>query len=165
MGSAKQPSRKEGRRMLKLALTISTLFAAFSGMPIGEEECCTEKVVGDNAYTLVGKMNTKAYKCLNDCIYKRKDGSGSKFCFAAGDEKVECQDEESGGTDKPKPTTQEGPGTEGPDVCPSCVGANRICCGTTCCNGGSCCNNGNSCCPTETTANITEIPDVCQSCV
>ena len=35
-------------------------------------------------------MDTTAFNCLNDCIYKKTEGAGGKFCFAAGELKVDC---------------------------------------------------------------------------
>ena len=52
-------------------------------------------------YTLTGQMDTKIYNCLNDCVYQKEGQTGAKFCFAMGDEKVECNDEQIGGSEKP----------------------------------------------------------------
>ena len=57
--------------------------------------CCETKDVGGVGYTLVGQMDTRAYQCLNDCIYVKDDDPEVKFCFAAGDLEVECTEEES----------------------------------------------------------------------
>merc|ERR1711892_649411 len=46
------------------------------------------------------------YNCLNPCVYQKKGEEGAKFCFAMGEEKVECKDEDitkppMGGSEKP----------------------------------------------------------------
>merc|ERR1711970_842023 len=54
------------------------------------------------SYTLVGQMDTKEYNCLNDCIYQKKEEPGTKYCFAVGDQQVECKDgPPMGGSSKP----------------------------------------------------------------
>merc|ERR1711970_1073060 len=54
------------------------------------------------SYTLVGQMDTKEYNCLNDCIYQKKEEPGTKYCFAVGDQQVECKDgPPMGGSPKP----------------------------------------------------------------
>jgi len=57
--------------------------------------CCETKDVGGVGYTLVGQMDTRAYQCLNDCIYVKDEDPDVKFCFAAGDLEVECTGDES----------------------------------------------------------------------
>jgi len=72
-----------------------------NGQPAGDkplEECCDMKTVGGVTYTLSGQMNTKMYNCLNDCVYQMEGRPEAKFCFAMGDQKVECNDDEIGGT-------------------------------------------------------------------
>merc|ERR1719234_2968240 len=52
--------------------------------------------------------------CLSPCIFEKEDQPGSKYCFAAGDMKVECEDDmEFTPTGGPRPT--EGEGEEGPN--------------------------------------------------
>ena len=63
------------------------------------EKCCETKDVGGVSYTLVGRMDTAAFNCLNDCIYKKTEEAGGKFCFAAGELKVDC----TGGTGELQP--------------------------------------------------------------
>ena len=49
--------------------------------------------VGDSDYTLVdpdGK--TESLKCMNNCVYEKDGFSGSRFCFAKGDQTVDCLD-------------------------------------------------------------------------
>jgi hypothetical protein len=41
------------------------------------------------------------YNCLNDFVYQKEGQLGPKICFAMGDQKVECNDEQIGGSDKP----------------------------------------------------------------
>merc|ERR1712098_892855 len=51
--------------------------------------------------------------CLSPCIFEKEDQPGSKYCFAAGDMKVECEDDmDYTPTNRPRPT---GEMTEGPD--------------------------------------------------
>merc|ERR1719234_208161 len=57
---------------------------------------------------------TMDLNCLSPCIFEKEDQPGSKYCFAAGDMKVECEDDmEFTPTGGPRPT--EGEGEEGPD--------------------------------------------------
>merc|ERR1719234_2887260 len=65
---------------------------------------------------------TMDLNCLSPCIFEKEDQPGSKYCFAAGDMKVECEDDmEFTPTGGPRPT--EGPegngatdeGEEGPN--------------------------------------------------
>ena len=51
------------------------------------------KTVGGVTYTLSGQMNTKIYNCLNDCVYQKEGKPWTKFCFARGYQKVECNKE------------------------------------------------------------------------
>merc|ERR1719193_2033617 len=60
--------------------------------------------------------------CLSPCIFEKEDQPGSKYCFAAGDMKVECEDDmDFTPTGGPRPTEgPEGNGAtddngEGPD--------------------------------------------------
>merc|ERR1711990_674066 len=84
------------------------------------EECCEQKMVGDDRYFNIGYDHngmTWDLNCLSPCIFEKEDQPGSKYCFAAGDMKVECEDDmEYTPTGGPRPT--EGPGgneaTEGP---------------------------------------------------
>merc|ERR1719225_2183819 len=51
--------------------------------------------------------------CLSPCIFEKEDQPGSKYCFAAGDMKVECEDDmDYTPTNRPRPT---GEMTEGPN--------------------------------------------------
>jgi len=78
----------------------------------GEEECCDQKMVGDDRYFNIGYDHngmTWDLNCLSPCIFEKEDQPGSKYCFAAGDMKVECEDDmEYTPTGGPRPT--EGPG-------------------------------------------------------
>ena len=59
------------------------------------------------------------YNCLNDCVYQKEGQTGSKFCFAMGDEKVECNDEPPmEGPDKPLMEGSEKPPMEGSEKPP-----------------------------------------------
>merc|ERR1711981_1325039 len=62
----------------------------------GEEECCEQKMVGDDRYINIGYDHngmTWDLNCLSPCIFEKENQPGSKFCFAAGDLKVECEDD------------------------------------------------------------------------
>ena len=79
--------------------------------------CCETKDVGGVGYTLVGQMDTRAYQCLNDCIYVKDEDPDVKFCFAAGDLEVECTEDELQPSGMPLiETTEKSPIdiTEGP---------------------------------------------------
>merc|ERR1719430_391134 len=74
--------------------------------------------------------------CLSPCIFEKEDQPGSKYCFAAGDMKVECEDDmDFTPTGGPRPT--EGPegnvatddNGEGPDGGVTGDGASRCQCG------------------------------------
>merc|ERR1711936_1455448 len=78
----------------------------------GEEECCDQKMVGEDRYFNIGYDHngmTFNLNCLSPCIFEKEDQPGSKYCFAAGDMKVECEDDmDFTPTGGPRPT-------EGPD--------------------------------------------------
>merc|ERR1719244_2242185 len=78
----------------------------------GEEECCDQKMVGDDRYFNIGYDHngmTWDLNCLSPCIFEKENQPGSKYCFAAGDMKVECEEDmEFTPTGGPRPT--EGPG-------------------------------------------------------
>jgi len=82
----------------------------------GEEECCDQKMVGEDRYFNIGYDHngmTFDLNCLSPCIFEKEDQPGSKYCFAAGDMKVECEDDmDYTPTNRPRPT---GEMTEGPD--------------------------------------------------
>merc|ERR1711971_408327 len=86
-----------------------------SGEP--ENEYCDQKMVGDDRYFNIGYDHngmTMDLNCLSPCIFEKEDQPGSKYCFAAGDMKVECEDDmEFTPTGGPRPT--EGEGEEGPN--------------------------------------------------
>jgi len=77
-----------------------------------ENECCDQKMVGDDRYFNIGYDHmgmTYDLNCLSPCIFEKEDQPGSKYCFAAGDMKVECEDDmDFTPTGGPRPT-------EGPD--------------------------------------------------
>jgi len=78
----------------------------------GEEECCDQKMVGDDRYFNIGYDHngmTWDLNCLSPCIFEKENQPGSKYCFAAGDMKVECEEDmDFTPTGGPRPT--EGPG-------------------------------------------------------
>merc|ERR1719341_1264022 len=107
--------------MVSAIAILATITGLACGQPAGEKppaECCETKTVGGVTYTLSGQMNTKMYNCLNDCVYQKEGETGAKFCFAMGDEKVECNDEEMGGSDKPPMEGSEKPPMEGSEKPP-----------------------------------------------
>merc|ERR550525_1870460 len=82
----------------------------------GENECCDQKMVGDDRYFNIGYDHmgmTYDLNCLSPCIFEKEDQPGSKYCFAAGDMKVQCEDDmDYTPTNRSRPT---GEMTEGPD--------------------------------------------------
>merc|ERR1712198_241291 len=86
----------------------------------GEEECCDQKMVGDDRYFNIGYDHngmTSDLNCLSPCIFEKENQPGSKYCFGAGDMKVECEDDmEYTPTGGPRPTEAGGGdgATEGP---------------------------------------------------
>merc|ERR1712128_209621 len=85
-------------------------------------------MVGGIWYSYVGKMDTKMYNCLNPCVYQKiiffkKGEEGAKFCFAMGEEEVECKDEDitkppMEGSEKPPMGGSEKPPMEGSEMPP-----------------------------------------------
>jgi len=64
-----------------------------------ENECCKEKIVGGDRYLNVGydpTGKTMKFQCKSPCLFEKEGEAGSKYCFAAGDMRVECKDEEGG---------------------------------------------------------------------
>jgi len=59
-------------------------------------ECCTQKIVGDDHYTLWHDLFHRSlpYECLNDCVYTKTGTSSPKFCFVRGDLRTECLSDE-----------------------------------------------------------------------
>merc|ERR1711892_1367015 len=105
-------------KMLQL-LSLAGLMAALSqGIPMQSPECCDSKDVGGVSYSLVGQMDTKAYQCLNNCIYVKDQDPTVKFCFASGDLQVECTEDEFQGFDKPPMGGSDKPPMEGTDKPP-----------------------------------------------
>ena len=66
----------------------------FIAMPVSEE-CCQSKEVGGKLYMLLKdrKVDPTKFGCISECLYMTK-GSLAKFCFAKGELKVECKDDE-----------------------------------------------------------------------
>ena len=88
------------------------------GIPMQSPECCDSKDVGGVSYSLVGQMDTKAYQCLNNCIYVKDQDPTVKFCFASGDLQVECTEDEFQGSGKPPMGGSDKPPMEGTDKPP-----------------------------------------------
>jgi len=102
--------------MVSAIQILAAVAVVVNGQPAGDkplEECCDMKTVGGVTYTLSGQMNTKMYNCLNDCVYQMEGRPEAKFCFAMGDQKVECNDDEIGGSERPPMEGSERPPMEG----------------------------------------------------
>jgi len=102
--------------MVSSLAMVAAIALTAQGQPAGgkpPKECCDTKTVGEVTYTLVGRMDTKMYNCMSDCIYQKEGMGGAKFCFAIGDQKVECNDEEMGGSERPPMEGSERPPMEG----------------------------------------------------
>merc|ERR1712215_447037 len=84
----------------RVEILLAIVIVTTNAQPTGKK-CCESKIVGGISYTLVGEMDTKEYNCLNDCVYQKKLEPGTKYCFAVGDEKVECKDGPPMGGSKP----------------------------------------------------------------
>ena len=71
-----------------------------SHVPGANLSCCSNKLVGDIHYTLLGENPEIAepLQCLDSCIYERPDAPGTKYCFTSGSLPTFC-------TDSPAPTT------------------------------------------------------------
>ena len=54
--------------------------------------CCPTKTMNGDSFTLTSLEDTTDYGCLDQCVY-HKDGEpgDNKYCFAHGEEEVECQ--------------------------------------------------------------------------
>ena len=51
------------------------------------EECCAQKFVGDEVYTLFHDAHGSIpHQCLNNCIYTKTGTSSPKYCFEKGKE-------------------------------------------------------------------------------
>jgi hypothetical protein len=106
----------QGGKMVSSLAMVAAIALTAQGQPAGEKppkECCDTKTVGGVTYTLVGRMDTQMYNCMSDCIYQKEGMGGAKFCFAIGDQKVECNDEEMGGSERPPMEGSERPPMEG----------------------------------------------------
>ena len=59
----------------------------------GEEcTCCQNKTVGAHSFTLIHNYTGPIpSNCKNNCTYERNDQDGSCYCFAVGDNQVQCQ--------------------------------------------------------------------------
>merc|ERR1712123_333568 len=105
-----------GEKMVSAIQILAAVAVVVNGQPAGDkplEECCDMKTVGGVTYTLSGQMNTKMYNCLNDCVYQMEGRPEAKFCFAMGDQKVECNDNEMVGSKRPPMEGSERPPLEG----------------------------------------------------
>lgn len=56
-----------------------------------ESSCCQHKTVGVHFYTLIYNHTGQIpSNCKNNCTYERNDQDGSRYCFAAGENQVQC---------------------------------------------------------------------------
>jgi len=85
--------RTLAHKMVPLFILVGVLAAVSNGKP-PPPDCCESKDVGGVSYSLVGRMDTKAYNCLSDCIYVKDEEPSVKFCFASGNLEVECTQDE-----------------------------------------------------------------------
>merc|ERR1712123_103103 len=105
-----------GEKMVSAIQVLAAVAVVVNGQPAGDkplDECCDMKTVGGVTYTLTGQMNTKMYNCLNDCVYQMEGRPEAKFCFAMGDQQVECNDDEMVGSERPPMEGSERPPMEG----------------------------------------------------
>merc|ERR1712128_305897 len=101
-----------GEKMVSAIHVLAAVAVVVNGQPAGDkplEECCDMKTVGGVTYTLSGQMNTKMYNCLNNCVYQMEGRPEAKFCFAMGDQEVECNDDEMVGSERPPMEGSERP--------------------------------------------------------
>merc|ERR1719430_1797547 len=77
-------------------LLLPSFLALAVGQPVAPA-CCTKKTVGGVNYNLVAEENTSGYNCLTNCVFEKEGAPGSRFCFAAGSQPVNCGD---GGSDR-----------------------------------------------------------------
>jgi len=107
--------RTLAHKMVPLFILVGVLAAVSNGKP-PPPDCCESKDVGGVSYSLVGRMDTKAYNCLSDCIYVKDEEPSVKFCFASGDLEVECTQDERPpmeGSERPPMEGSERPPMEG----------------------------------------------------
>merc|ERR1712215_329288 len=74
-----------------LILLLPFLYSFVLGQPV-QEVCCTKKTVGGVNYNLVEEQDTSGYNCLTSCVFEKEGEPGSRFCFAAGSQPVNCGD-------------------------------------------------------------------------
>jgi len=53
-------------------------------------ECCYQKTVGSDSYTLLSNPSAVPPECSNTCAYQRDGLPGSQFCFKPGNLPVKC---------------------------------------------------------------------------
>jgi len=72
---------------------LSLVFMVLVQTGAGEEStCCWNKTVGAYSYTLIHNHTAPIPStCKNNCIYERNDQDGSRYCFAVGENQVQCQ--------------------------------------------------------------------------
>merc|ERR1711892_145123 len=105
-------------KMVPLLILAGGLAAVSNGIPMTPPppDCCQSKYVGGVRYTLVGRLDTKSYNCLSDCIYVKDEEPSVRFCFASGNLEVECTQDERPpieGSERPPMEGSERPPMEG----------------------------------------------------
>merc|ERR1711915_13290 len=78
---------------MKIAVTIALLLLFIQAAVALPTLCCGAKTVGDYSYTLINPDATVPSQCKDSCAYTRDDQEGSMYCFAVGEEVVQCQGE------------------------------------------------------------------------
>ena len=54
-------------------------------------DCCPIKMLNDEVYRLQGEENTEQFACEDDCVYKKDGDVENKYCFALGNDDVQCK--------------------------------------------------------------------------
>jgi len=74
-------------------LTLLPLLLSLQETDAMPSKCCGAKTVGEYSYTLIDTDAIVPKQCKDSCAYTRDDQKGSMYCFAVGEEVVECQGE------------------------------------------------------------------------
>merc|ERR1719352_1613220 len=77
----------------KVFLLLTIAMVESKSPPIRmHEECCAQKVVGNEFYTLFNDVfhGSIPHQCLNNCVYTKTGTSSPKYCFERGDLQTEC---------------------------------------------------------------------------
>ena len=74
------------RKSVKLSFNCKLL----GSVPADDNDCCYQKTVGPDSYTLVDTTAAVPAECINTCVYQRDGQPGEQFCFKTGDLPVNC---------------------------------------------------------------------------